>query len=177
MAVLTGGDGYGYLKYQPQTAGYLTVTATADGHSDSGRLLVAGPGETAVLIDIEGALANTLFSDTAKRDSRTTIDALHRRHRVIFLYRWLSLDLAREFLNRQGYPSTLVLPWNGTDIYEMLAGIGMRVVAVVGGKALLEETPEAVAHRFSFDEGARGTTVDTWPEILKAMPPENGVNH
>jgi hypothetical protein len=175
VTILTGGDGYGYLKVQPRKTGYLTVTADGD-RTDSGRLLVVEPGETAVLIDIEGALMNTVFSRAAQRDSRKTVEALHRRHRVIFLYRWLSLPLARGRIHQQGYPPALVLPWDGSDIFEMLADCGLSVVTVIGGKALLENTPETVAHRFSFDEDAPGNTVETWEDILKALPPEDGGN-
>jgi hypothetical protein len=173
VTILTGGDGYGYLKYQPQEAGYRTVTATAGDRTDNGRLLVVEPGETAALIDIEGALTNTLLSDLAERDSREAIEILHRHHRVIFLHRWLSLRLARKSLHQQGYPSTLVLPWNGTDIFETLAVNGVRVVVVIGGKALLENAPESIEQRFTFDRDARGTTVETWEDILKALPSDD----
>ena len=62
---LTGGDGYGYRKYEPRRAGIINIRATSKGESGSGLLLVMKKSEKAVLIEIEGGFKDAYISDMA----------------------------------------------------------------------------------------------------------------
>ena len=74
--ILTGGDGYGYLKYTPREAGLKTITARSNTDSASGLILVMNENEKAIIIEIEGAFRDTVFSDEIKESSRKAVNSL-----------------------------------------------------------------------------------------------------
>ncbi|MGD9135730.1 MAG: hypothetical protein PVH42_03180, partial [Desulfobacterales bacterium] len=58
--ILTGGDGYGYLKYIPREPGLKKITARMNAESASGRILVVKQNERVVLIETEGAFKDSV---------------------------------------------------------------------------------------------------------------------
>ena len=51
--VLSGGDGYGFMKIIPEAAGLKTYEARMDAHSESAYLLVLKRTDRVILFDIE----------------------------------------------------------------------------------------------------------------------------
>ena len=67
--VLTGTDGYGFLKYSATVGGEFTISARTDAGQAEGRLMVIAPSTPAVLFEVEAFAWRTLVRprDTVAR--------------------------------------------------------------------------------------------------------------
>ena len=167
--ILTGGDGYGYLKYIPQSPGFIKIKARSDASSSSGLLLVMRKSEKAILIDVEGSFKDTIFSDEIRENSQKAVNALSKDYRIIYLSRYVGKGISRNWLEREDFPNSVILRWQGPKMLAVLKERGIRLHAVIGSSAVISAASKHIEKRYTFEKTKDGQTVKDWDEILKLL--------
>ncbi len=121
--ILTGGDGYGYLKYIPLEPGLKKITARSKTDSASGRILVMNKNEKAILIETEGAFKDTVFSDEIRKSCQKVVNSISANYRIIYLYRFLGKGITESWLRKHHFPESAILQWNGPKTIDRLKKI------------------------------------------------------
>jgi hypothetical protein len=167
--ILTGGDGYGYLKYTPREAGLKKITAHTNTDSASGLILVMNENEKAIIIEIEGAFRDTVFSDEIKESSRKAVNSLSENYKIIYLSRFLGKGITGSWLEKQNFPKSVILRWRGPKTLENLKKNGVQLHAIIGSPVVISTVTEQIEKRISFEKTNDGKTVKDWDEILKLL--------
>jgi len=169
--VLTGGDGYGYLKYIPSSPGMIEINARSGAHSATGRILVMGKREKAIIIDVEGAFKDALFSEARRKNSRKVVRALSKDYRIIYLSRYVGRGVSQSWLTKEDFPQSVILRWQGLATLKALAQRDVTLHAVIGSDAVISAAKNHIEHRFTFEKSKNGKMVEDWDEILKLLQP------
>jgi len=169
--ILTGADGYGYLKYIPQSPGFKEIDARSDANSSSGRILVMGKSDKAIIIDVEGAFKDALFSEKLRADSRKVLKALSKDYKVIYLSRFVGKGVSRSWLKKNDFPESVILSWQGSDTFKSLDKNGVNLDAVIGSDSVISAAKNYIEHRYSFEKSKDAKLVKDWDEILKLLQP------
>ena len=167
--ILTGGDGYGYLKYIPRGPGLKKITARSDTDSGSGLILVLNKNEKAIIIEIEGAFKDTVFSDEIRESSQKAVTLLSENYKIIYLSRILGKGITGSWLEKQNFPKSVILRWRGSNTLENLKKNGVQLHAIIGSSDVISTVTEQIERRFSFEKTKDGKTVKDWDEILKLL--------
>ena len=167
--ILTGGDGYGYLKYTPREAGLKKISARSAIGSDSALILVMSEYEKAILIEIEGAFKDSVFSDAIKVSSQKAVKSLSENYKIIYLSRLLGKGITGSWLEKQNFPQSVILRWRGPITLKNLKDKGVQLHAIIGSPDLVATVSELVEKRFSFEKTKDGDTVKDWDEILRLL--------
>ena len=167
--ILTGGDGYGYLKYTPQEAGLKKITAHSVKGSASGLILVMNENERAILIEIEGAFKDSVFSDAIRESSQKAVNALSENYKIIYLSRFLGKGISGSWLEKQNFPKSVIIRWRGLTTLKKLKKNGVQIQAIIGSSDVLATVSEQIEKRFSFEKTEDGKTVKDWDEILRLL--------
>ena len=114
--IMTGGDGYGYLKYIPEKPGFLEILARSGATSSSGLLLVARRSEKAIIIEVEGAFKDAVFSSELRVNSQEAVKKLDETYTLIYLSRLFGKGISRGWLEKEGFPESVILRWRGTRL-------------------------------------------------------------
>jgi hypothetical protein len=166
--VLSGGDGYGFMKWTPADAGLKTFIARMDGHSDSASLLVMKKTDRALLFEIE-VLNRDFLSNTDGSDTQKALKILSKKFKLIYLVRFLGPDLAKKIIAKNKFPASAVLPWQGPDLFSDLKSRQIALAAIIGSADVVSEAADEVPHRFTFEETEDETYVESWQEIIKQL--------
>ncbi len=169
--ILTGGDGYGYLKYIPQSPGIKEINARSDANSSSGLILVMRKSEKAIIIDVEGAFKDTIFSEELREDSRKVVKALSKDYKIIYLSRYVGKGVSRSWLEKEDFPKSVILRWQGPNTFKTLGKMGVQLYAVIGSAAVISAAKKHIEHRYTFEKSKDGRIVKDWDEILKLLQP------
>ncbi len=169
--ILTGGDGYGYLKYIPQSPGIKEINARSDANSSSGLILVMRKSEKAIIIDVEGAFKDTIFSEELREDSRKVVKALSKEYKIIYLSRYVGKGVSRSWLEKEDFPKSVILRWQGPNTFKTLGKMGVQLYAVIGSAAVISAAKKHIEHRYTFEKSKDGKIVKDWDEILKLLQP------
>jgi len=167
--ILTGGDGYGYLKYTPREAGLKKITARSNTDSASGLILVMDESEKAIIIEIEGAFKDSVFSDEIRASSLKAVKALSENYKIIYLSRFLGKGITGSWLEKQKFPKSVILRWRGPTTFEKLKNNRVQLHAIIGSSDVLTAATKQIEMRFSFEKTKDGKTVKDWDEILKLL--------
>jgi len=167
--ILTGGDGYGYLKYTPQEAGLKKITAHSVKGSASGLILVMNENEKAILIEIEGAFKDSLFSDVIRESSQKAVNSLSENYKIIYLSRFLGKAITGSWLEKQNFPQSVIIRWRGLTTLKNLKKNGVQIQAIIGSSDIISTVSEQIETRFSFEKTKDGKTVKDWDEILRLL--------
>ena len=167
--ILTGGDGYGYLKYTPQEAGLKKITAHSVEGSASGLILVMNENERAILIEIEGAFKDSVFSDAIRESSQKAVNALSENYKIIYLSRFLGKGISGSWLEKQNFPKSVIIRWRGLTTLKNLKKNGVQIHAIIGSSDVISTVSEQIEKRFSFEKTKDGKTVKDWDEILRLL--------
>ena len=169
--ILTGGDGYGYLKYIPQKPGFREINARTGAYSSSGLILVMRRSERAIIIDVEGAFKDTIFSEELRADSRKAVKTLSEVYKVIYLSRYVGKSVSRNWLEKEDFPKSVILRWQGPNTFKILKKRGVQLYGVIGSAALVSAARKHIEHRYTFEKSKDGKVVKDWDEILKLLQP------
>ncbi len=169
--ILTGGDGYGYLKYTPQRTGLTRIEARSmsESDSDSGVILVVAEGDKLILIEVENGLKESLLSQNARANSRKAIETLSQTYKIIYLNTSFAAGLSRNWLRDKEFVETATLKWQGSIMLKSLKEKGIHLFAIIGSAGLVAEATKYIENRYSFEETKDGQTVKDWEEILKLL--------
>jgi len=167
--ILTGGDGYGYLKYIPQRVGMIKFEARADGDRETGIILVIGENEKVILIEVESGFKDTLLSNTTRVGSRKAIETLSQKYKIVYLSTFFGTNLAKKWLVTQQFPESATLQWQGSKLLTSLQEKGIQLHAIIGSAALISEATRHIARRYTFEESKEGQTVADWEQLIELI--------
>ena len=162
---LTGGDGYGFFKYHPTSAGLKKIEAKSGQATALGWLLVIDKKQKAVIIEVEGALRESVFADKPLEGSLESLKKLSEKYKIIYLTRIPFSLYDRKWLAKNDFPESVLLYWKNGYVFEELKEKEVEIFAVIASLTVLEETPDTIKHRFSFEEGNNDFYVRSWDEI------------
>lgn len=167
---LSGGDGYAFIGYLPSSPGLKQIRVEAGPDADEGILLVSRRQEKVILIEIERTLLNLTFRDLFKplKGSREALTRLSKRFRIIYLTTMMGIGRSREWLREKGFPSSVILKWEGSGLLDEIRKTGIQPYAIIGSPDVLSEALE-IKKRFSLEDTEEGTTVKDWDELLKQL--------
>ena len=167
--VLTGADGFGYLKYTPTRSGLLTVTARLEETSGQGRLLSVFPTEPVLVVEIDGPIRKFPKLTTPVENAAQSLRSLSDGFRIVYLAGILGSAVDRAWLDSVDMPESVVLSGTGTRRIKSLKENGMNILAVIGGQRLLDAAEKMVPHRFGFETEERKLRVNSWEELEKKL--------
>lgn len=166
--VLSGGDGYGFMKIAPEHAGLQTFVARMDAHSDSAYLLVLEKTDRVLLFEIE-ILSRTLFSKSPGRDAQKALNTLNKQFKLIYLTRLAGPDATQKIIETLKLPASAVLKWQGPEVLEDLKSRRINLTAIIGSADMIADAAEAVPYRFTFEETDDETYVESWQDIIQKL--------
>jgi hypothetical protein len=167
--ILTGGDGYGYLKYTPLSAGYKKIKVRSNSDSAEGLLLVMTKNDRAIAIEVEEGFKTAVFSDEIKQNSLKVVKTLSKNYKIIYLSRFVGKSITDTWLEKQNFPKSVILSWRGSKTLTALKKKGIQLHAIIGSAAVISEAAKDIENRFTFEKTKDGTTVKDWDEILEHL--------
>ena len=167
--ILTGGDGYGYLKYTPQSTGYKKIIARSNADSAEGLLLVMTKKERALVIEVEEGFKTAVFSDEIRQSSLKVVKTLSKTYKIIYLSRLAGRSITGAWLEKQGFPRSVILGWRGQNTLTELKKKGVQLYALIGSTAIVTAAVGEIEKRFTFGKNKDGTTVKDWDEIAELL--------
>jgi len=167
--ILTGGDGYGYLKYTPRSPGYQKIIARSNSDSAEGLLLVMTKKDRAIVIEVEEGFKTAVFSDEIKQNSLKVVKTLSKKYKIIYLSRYFGKSITGTWLEKQSFPKSVILDWQGSSTLTTLKKKGIQLDAIIGSAAVISEAAKHIENRFAFEKTKDGTTVKDWDEILELL--------
>ena len=170
--ILTGGDGYGFLKYTPRSPGYKIIKARSDSDSAEGLLLVMTKRDRALAIEVEEGFKTAVFSNEIKQRSLKVVKMLSKKYKIIYLSRYVGKSITGTWLEKQHFPKSVILSWQGPETLTELKKKGIQVHAIIGSEAVISEAANDIENRFTFEKTKDGTTVKDWDEILEHLQDE-----
>lgn len=169
--ILTGADGYGFLKYIPTEPGFKNISARSGTTASSGLILVMRKNEKAVVIDVEGAFKDAIFSETLRANSRKALRALSKDYTLIYLSRIVGKGISRSWLEKEDFPESVILRWQGPDTFKSLIKRGVNLYALIGSADVMSAAKPHVALRYTFEQSRDAKRVEDWDEILNLLQP------
>lgn len=167
--ILTGGDGYGYLKYTPRSTGYQKIKARSNSDSAEGLLLVMTKKDRAIVIEVEEGFKTAVFSEEIKQSSLKAVKTLSKKYKIIYLSRYLGKSITGTWLEKQSFPKSVILDWQGSNTLTALKKKGIQLHAIIGSTAVISEAAKNIENRFTFEKTKDGTTVKDWDEIAELL--------
>lgn len=167
--ILTGGDGYGYLKYTPRSTGYQKIKARSNSDSAEGLLLVMTKKDRAIVIEVEEGFKTAVFSAEIKQSSLKAVKTLSKKYKIIYLSRYLGKSITGTWLEKQSFPKSVILDWQGSNTLTALKKKGIKLHAIIGSTAVISEAAKNIENRFTFEKTKDGTTVKDWDEIAELL--------
>jgi hypothetical protein len=167
--ILTGGDGYGYLKYTPPAPGYITIKARSGSDSATGLLLVMTKNDRAIIIEVEEGFKGAVFSEEVKQSSLKAVKTLSKNYKIIYLSRYVGKSVTGTWLEKQSFPESVILSWRGPETLTALKKKGIQLHAIIGSAAVISAAAKDIENRFAFEKTRDGTTVKDWDEILEHL--------
>jgi hypothetical protein len=168
---LTGGDGYGRLRFTPGTAGLKTVTARSGADTASGLLLVVERDRKAVLVELKTLLT---VDRRLPPDAEAACAALRRlagHYRLVYVADVWRRQIASKWLAYHRCPETIVLGGSGRADFEALAERGVRLHALVGSPETIEEAGDLYETCFSFQALPGAQVIENWEDLAEALAP------
>ena len=167
--ILTGGDGYGYLKYTPQNTGLKQIKARSNGDSAEGLLLVVAQTDRVIAIVVEDGFKTAVFSEEIRQNSQKVVKTLSKTYKIIYLSRLAGRSVTAPWLDEQGFPRSVTLRWGGVNTLKQLKKRGIQIDAIIGSPEVISAAADIVENRYTFDKTKDGTTVKNWDEIEKLL--------
>ena len=171
--ILTGGDGYGYLKYTPPSPGYKKIKALSGSDSAEGLLLVMTKTDRAIVIEVEEGFRTAIFSNVIKQSSLKVVKALSNSYKIIYLSRFAGKRITGAWLEKQGFPQSVILGWRGPNTLKALTKKGIQLHAIIGSTAVISKAASYIENRFTFEKTQDGTTVKDWEAVLEHLQEKN----
>ena len=129
--------------------------------------------ERAIIIDVEGAFKDTIFSEELRADSRKAVKTLSEVYKVIYLSRYVGKSVSRNWLEKEDFPKSVILRWQGPNTFKILKKRGVQLYGVIGSAALVSAARKHIEHRYTFEKSMDGKVVKDWDEILKLLQPDD----
>ena len=164
---LSGGDGYAFLKYTPQSKGLKKIKLTLAEEFTEAMLLVTDKKDRIILIAIEAGLFESTLSFKPAKGAKEAIDTITKKFRIIYLTSIIGIMQSKKWLQDNNLHESIVFSWTGNNLIEDLRGKDINIFAIIGSAEMLADIEDI--RKFSFKETDDGTEVESWSDILKKL--------
>ncbi len=164
---LSGGDGYAFLKYTPQSKGLKKIILKLSKESDEAMLLVTSKKDKVILIAVEASLFESTLSFKPAKGAKEAIDKITKKYRIIYLTSMIGIMQSKKWLNENKLHESIVFSWTGNNLIDDLRGKDINIFAIVGSPDMLAGIEDI--RKFSFKETDDGTEVEGWSDILEKL--------
>jgi hypothetical protein len=169
--VLTGADGYGYLKYTATAPGTLVLTARTAASADKARLRVVSATDRAVLFDVEALLWRAAVRNE-NIAARRVMGRVAMDYELIYICGMMGPRMAGRLIKDRGFPDRIVLSGKDRDQLIRLAHRGVTIHAVAGGPDLVDAARGLVDRRLGFKKRPAALYVRDWDDLLIQLTDE-----
>ncbi len=164
---LSGGDGYAFLKYTPQSKGLKKITLNLADEVDEAMLLVTDKKDRIILIAIEAGLFESPLSFKPAKGAKEAIDKVIKKYRVIYLTSIIGVKQSKKWLRDNKLYESIVFNWTGNDIIDDVKEKDINIYAIVGSPEMLAGIEEI--RKFSFKETEGGEAVESWENLTETL--------
>ncbi len=164
---LSGGDGYAFLKYTPQSIGLKKIKLKLAEQSDEALLLVTDKKDRIILISIEAALFESTLSFKPAEGAKEAIDKITNKHRIIYLTSIIGVKQSRKWLQDNKLHESIVFSWPGNNLVEDLREKDINIYAVIGSPDMLAGIENS--RKFSFKETEGAEVVESWEDLADQL--------
>ena len=148
-----------------------SIEARSDADSASGLHLVTNKSDKVIIIDVEGAFKDAVFSEDIRENSREAVYSLSKEYKIIYISRFVGKGISRSWLEKEDFPKSVILRWQGISTLKLLKKRGVRLDAVIGSATVIAAAKKHIAHRYTFENSKDGKMVKDWDEILELLQP------
>lgn len=170
--VLTGVDGYGFLKHTATRTGIFTLRGETAAGSAEARLLVVDTSDRVVLFEAETVLRHSLGRERSAVVHRF-MGQIAENFEVIYLCGLLGKTTTRQLIKNRALPDRVILEGKDRTRFAQLSNRGVQIFAVVGASAFIRAAGNLSPRRFSFEKGARARYVAHWEDLSNQLNREN----
>ena len=163
--ILTGGDGYGFLKTQFLSPGSVQVTAESESDRASGTVLVVPPEHPLILVEIQGVSLTGAFFEGLSEDAREVLETLSKSYGLIYLAGGFGINGTRQFIRTKRFPPSVVIPYRGRKTFTWLTKKGLNVYAAVGSPKFVDAADGLIERRISVNGTTGKGSVKSWKEL------------
>ena len=174
--ILTGGDGYGYLKYTPVRPGLVRLEARSGADRDTGVLMVCNESDRVILIDVESGFKESVLSGQVRADSRKAVEELSKSYKLIYLNTMFGSGLSKSLLQKEGFPEAAALKWQGVATLKTLKKRGVNLFAIIGSAEVIAVAAKYIARRYTFEATTEGQTAGDWKEIVELIEKDSNIS-
>ena len=169
--VLTGADGYGFLKYEAPAIGTFSLSArTAAGDAEA-RLRIIAPATPVVLFEAEALLWQMQAMD--RRSSTTDVmTRIAANFVLVYLCAPMSRPAMSPLIGSRGLPDALILAGKDRNQFKRLAKRGVSLFAVVGSARFVASAQGFGQHYFSFEKSDQARHVKRWEDLIRQLQPK-----
>jgi len=164
---LSGGDGYAFLKYTPQSKGLIKIKLKVAEESDEAMLLVTAKKDNVILIAIEASLFDTTLSFKPAKGAKEVIDKISIKNRIIYLTSMIGVKQSKKWLKENKFYQSIVFKWNGENLIEDLREKDINIFAIIGSPDMLAEIEDI--KKFSFKEAESAEMLESWKDLLNKL--------
>lgn len=165
---LSGGDGYAYFSYTPESAGIFKLRAESGKDLDEGTLLVTTKSDRILVIETELVFEKFPFSLQLVKDSSGALKHLAKDYRIVYITTMAGVKTARKVLRDNSLPLSPIYKWQGVELLDDLKAKGITPHAIVASSGVISEAVD-VANKYSFEETEAGTEAKDWNDLLKHL--------
>ncbi len=166
--VLTGGDGYGYLKYVARAPGTFTLgVQTAAGDAEA-RLRIVAPATPVVLFEAEALLWHLLVRDR-RAAAAEALRQVAANYELAYLCGPMGRPAALQMISERGLPERVILAGKSRDRFELLTKRGIFIYAVVGTAPFVTAARGLSQRSFSLDRKDHGRHLAQWEDLLDQL--------
>jgi hypothetical protein len=166
---LTGGDGYGYMKFTPETAGFKSIRVESGGESATSHLLVVGKKSKVIVIDLDPLLRGALKQDQRGKGARDALNSLDEAFALIYIAGTWEMFAARKWLAAQEFPEAVVSKNEGPGLFARFKERGVNLFGLVGKRSLVIDAADYFQVALTFEGEDAETLVSDWEEVLERM--------
>ena len=128
--------------------------------------------DRALAIEVEEGFKTAVFSNEIKQRSLKVVKMLSKKYKIIYLSRYVGKSITGTWLEKQHFPKSVILSWQGPETLTELKKKGIQVHAIIGSEAVISKAANDIENRFTFEKTKDGTTVKDWDEILEHLQDE-----
>jgi hypothetical protein len=169
--VLTGSDGYGYLKHTATATGTFELTARVADDVAQARLRVVDANDPTILFEMEALLWQLLRNDR-ENTARRVLKQVAADFELVYLCGLMGSKMARQFIRKHALPDRVILVGKDRNQMARLKKRGIRIFAVVGSAAFAGAARDFSARRLSFDKSPQARQVRNWDDLLTHLREE-----
>jgi hypothetical protein len=99
-------------------------------------------------------------------ESRQALESIAGRHPLIYLQTGdTNFKAVRLWLQEYEYAGAPLLPWDGGSLFDSLEKKRIRLLAVIGGPAVIESAARHKPQAFSFDPVKGAVRLKGWKDL------------